>query len=498
MGQTKYNFQTGRQPLYLSVVIVVLSVVASFQIRPAFAEYDQGQDFGPALAESFNELMGGLRETKCVGAIYGQSLDLTFVGLTPHNIHLSKNRRHHINSVAQHCMRKRYGQIYNISAAQNIATIANFSYSKPEDLAKTAKHFMQGAPLLLLMRTIQRPFLDVIQLEIMIFARSKGISLCNRKKSIYLHLPSNRVISLQQLNAMENGAEGEYLNESRGYLFGLKKIMHELQGIKTLPLLPNFDDKTRCNWHNREIRLFQSQYFALQQELSKDLNYRREHWPLLKNLSPQYGDQSDILPDPAPNALLALRWSRIENRPRIIQFTLSLYEKAGLKNTVSYFIVANNARYHACQPIKKIVKHKSLKLTVGTRKRHYKIGDKLDFTVSANRDCELNIFYEQADGQRDVLPYYVKNKPFIGDSYLKAGEVRKIPSDPGLTMTISAPTGAERLFVQCKVGGLGNTRMDQNFLDLLRQGKASLSAIKNAPSEKDNYDFKAIEFFTEK
>jgi hypothetical protein len=317
-----------------------------------------------------------------------------------------------------------------------------------------------------------------------------------------LHLPSHKIIIPHHLSAKEKGIGGEYIDDSQGYAFGIKKIISDFKGIKTLSVLPRFEDETRCSWHSREIRTFRSQYYALKPKTLTNLGNHHEAWPLFESIPAQYGSQSDTFPEPARDNLLTLRWSRVEKNPRIVQFTVSLYEKTRLKNTISYFIVTDMPRYQACAPVKKVVKPqvKKLKLTIKTFKRHYKIGEKLRFIVSANQTCELNIIYKQADGKMVLLPYYYNKKPFVGDYLLKAGETRIIPVHPNLNIDITGSTGTASLFIQCKVGGLGERRIDQDALDRLHQGISGNShpfAKKEEVSEKHKYDGKLVKFFVE-
>ena len=84
-----------------------------------------------------------------------------------------------------------------------------------------------------------------------------------------------------------------------------------------------------------------------------------------------------------------------------------------------------------------------------------KVGDYLEFEISSNRDCELQILYVEANKTIEEYPQSV-----LGQTFLKAGEWRTIPF-PGsdLRVKFDEPGNGETLVAFCRVGGLGEQRI---------------------------------------
>lgn len=84
-----------------------------------------------------------------------------------------------------------------------------------------------------------------------------------------------------------------------------------------------------------------------------------------------------------------------------------------------------------------------------------KVGDYLEFEISTNRECELQIIYIEANKTIEEYPQSV-----LGPQYLTAGEWRKIPF-PGskIRVKFDEPGNGETLVAFCRVGGLGEHRI---------------------------------------
>ena len=84
-----------------------------------------------------------------------------------------------------------------------------------------------------------------------------------------------------------------------------------------------------------------------------------------------------------------------------------------------------------------------------------KVGDYLEFEISTNRDCELQILYVEANKTIEEYPQSV-----LGPNILEANEWRKVPF-PGskLRVQFDEPGNGETLIAFCRVGGLGEHRI---------------------------------------
>lgn len=84
-----------------------------------------------------------------------------------------------------------------------------------------------------------------------------------------------------------------------------------------------------------------------------------------------------------------------------------------------------------------------------------RVGDYLEFEVSTNRDCELQILYIEANKNIEEYP-----QTLIGPKILKAGEWRKVPHpDSKFRAKFDEPGNGETLIAYCRVGGLGHHRL---------------------------------------
>nr|WP_254007611.1 DUF4384 domain-containing protein [Rhizobium sp. L1K21] len=82
------------------------------------------------------------------------------------------------------------------------------------------------------------------------------------------------------------------------------------------------------------------------------------------------------------------------------------------------------------------------------------VGERLTFDVVANQACELQILYVEADGNVELIP-----QAMIGDPFLQPGVPRTIPDASVGELVFDTPAEDETLVLNCKVGGLGSSRM---------------------------------------
>lgn len=109
-----------------------------------------------------------------------------------------------------------------------------------------------------------------------------------------------------------------------------------------------------------------------------------------------------------------------------------------------------------------------LHLVVKVPKNEFYFGETLNFTVSTDKTCELNIIYKQADGSIVPLPPTLSGEAVLGDPILKAGEVRKLPVSSKVKLRFAPPAGHEELFVQCRIGGLQDYKVDEKKIEKIK------------------------------
>ncbi|MCO6184651.1 c-type cytochrome [Rhizobium sp. L1K21] len=96
----------------------------------------------------------------------------------------------------------------------------------------------------------------------------------------------------------------------------------------------------------------------------------------------------------------------------------------------------------------------ALKLSIMVDKTNVLVGERLTFDVVANQACELQILYVEADGNVELIP-----QAMIGDPFLQPGVPRTIPDASVGELVFDTPAEDETLVLNCKVGGLGSSRM---------------------------------------
>ncbi len=96
-----------------------------------------------------------------------------------------------------------------------------------------------------------------------------------------------------------------------------------------------------------------------------------------------------------------------------------------------------------------------LQLALTVPNLHPRVNDLLEFEISANRRCELQIFYIEESKNVEELP-----ASLLGPNYLDAGEYRRIPyAGSGLQIRFDTAGTGETMLAFCREGGLGQQRM---------------------------------------
>lgn len=96
-----------------------------------------------------------------------------------------------------------------------------------------------------------------------------------------------------------------------------------------------------------------------------------------------------------------------------------------------------------------------LQLGLNVPKTVVYVNDLLEFDVTANKRCELQIFYVEESKNIEELPQAI-----LGPQFLEAGETRRIPyAGSGLQIRFDEPGANETMFAFCREGGLGDQRM---------------------------------------
>ena len=147
-------------------------------------------------------------------------------------------------------------------------------------------------------------------------------------------------------------------------------------------------------------------------------------------------------------------------------------------------------------------KTKRLNLVVKVAKNNFYFGELLKFSVSTSKTCELNIIYKQADGSIVTLPPTMSGEAVLGNPILKAGEVRHLPVSSKVKLRFAEPAGSEELFVQCRSGGLGKHKVDEEKIEHIKKEFSQENATrglrievdKHAEPEREIHDATSIKF----
>ena len=106
----------------------------------------------------------------------------------------------------------------------------------------------------------------------------------------------------------------------------------------------------------------------------------------------------------------------------------------------------------------KVVKD-PLHLSLAVPYVNVKVNDLLEFDISANKRCELQVLYVEETKNVEELPPEV-----LGPAFLEAGEVRRIPyPGSGFQLRFDTPGKGETMIAFCRAGGLGNKRIDAGY-----------------------------------
>jgi mono/diheme cytochrome c family protein len=95
-----------------------------------------------------------------------------------------------------------------------------------------------------------------------------------------------------------------------------------------------------------------------------------------------------------------------------------------------------------------------LELKIAVKNTDVFIDEILSFDVTANRRCELQVFYVEADGNVEIIP-----QEMIGKNFLEAETPRQIPDPASGDLVFDAPALNETLLLFCREGGLGEQRL---------------------------------------
>jgi mono/diheme cytochrome c family protein len=95
-----------------------------------------------------------------------------------------------------------------------------------------------------------------------------------------------------------------------------------------------------------------------------------------------------------------------------------------------------------------------LELKVDIKNTDVFVDERLSFNVTANRACELQVFYVESDGNVEVVP-----QEMIGEKFLAAGKPRRIPDPASGDLVFDEAASNETLVLFCREGGLGNQRL---------------------------------------
>lgn len=98
-----------------------------------------------------------------------------------------------------------------------------------------------------------------------------------------------------------------------------------------------------------------------------------------------------------------------------------------------------------------------LKLGLSVPNLNVYVDDLLEFDITANKRCELQIFYVEEGKNIEELPQAI-----LGPNFLEAGETRRIPyKGSNLQIRFDTPGTGETMLAFCREGGLADHRMDQ-------------------------------------
>lgn len=112
-------------------------------------------------------------------------------------------------------------------------------------------------------------------------------------------------------------------------------------------------------------------------------------------------------------------------------------------------------------------KEEKLKLSVDVKNTDVFVDEKLTFTVTANKACELQILYVESNYNVEVIP-----DDFLGKStFLEASKARTVPDASVGELVFDEPGLNETMVLFCREGGLGNQKLDEAAAKKLADSK---------------------------
>ena len=124
------------------------------------------------------------------------------------------------------------------------------------------------------------------------------------------------------------------------------------------------------------------------------------------------------------------------------------------------------------------------------------VDEKLTFTVTANKACELQILYVESNYNVEVIP-----DDFLGKStFLEAGKARTVPDASVGELVFDEPGLNETMVLFCREGGLGNQKLDEAAAKKLADSKETgerptrglaIKVFEKAKAEEKKADAKA-------
>ncbi len=131
-----------------------------------------------------------------------------------------------------------------------------------------------------------------------------------------------------------------------------------------------------------------------------------------------------------------------------------------------------------------------LALSVNVKNTDVYVDENLSFEVTANRACELQIFYVESTGNVETVP-----QELIGDAFLEAGKARTIPDPAAGALVFDEPGADETMVLFCREGGLGNKRLDDRAAKELakKSGQSASRGLAVKIFEKAKADEKAAD-----
>jgi len=95
-----------------------------------------------------------------------------------------------------------------------------------------------------------------------------------------------------------------------------------------------------------------------------------------------------------------------------------------------------------------------LELSLKTKSTNVHVGDTMSFSITSNKDCEMQILYVESSGNVEVFP-----DQLVGNPWLSAGKPRLIPLKGAGEIVFDEAGHDESLIIFCSENGLGKDRL---------------------------------------